>query len=77
MKLQVSELAKLTGVSVRTLHYYDTIGLLKPAEIDTNNGYRFYDKTSIEKLMGYYIFFNEIQPYELFMEALGNVTEVV
>ena len=50
MKLQVSELARLTGVSVRTLHYYDTIGLLKPAEIDANNGYRIYDETSIEKL---------------------------
>lgn len=50
MKLQVSELARLTGVSVRTLHYYDTIGLLKPAEIDANNGYRFYDETSLEKL---------------------------
>ena len=30
-----------------------------------------------EQSMGYYIFFNEIQPYDLFMEALGNVMEVV
>lgn len=50
MKLQVSELARLTGVSVRTLHYYDTIGLLKPAEVDKSTGYRFYDETSLEKL---------------------------
>lgn len=50
MKLQISEIAKLTGVSVRTLHYYDEIGLLKPAETDEYTGYRFYDEASIEKL---------------------------
>lgn len=50
MKLQISELAKQTGVSVRTLHYYDTIGLLKPSGIDPSNGYRFYDETSLQTL---------------------------
>lgn len=50
MKLQISELAKQTGVSVRTLHYYDTIGLLKPSGIDPVNGYRFYDEKSLETL---------------------------
>ena len=50
MKLQISELAKQTGVSVRTLHYYDTIGLLKPAGTDPANGYRYYDEASIERL---------------------------
>ena len=50
MKLQINEFAKLTGVSVRTLHYYDEIGLLKPAEIDKWTGYRFYDAISLEKM---------------------------
>ncbi|MBO5944642.1 MAG: MerR family transcriptional regulator [Clostridia bacterium] len=50
MKLQINEFAKLTGVSVRTLHYYDEIGLLKPAEIDKWTGYRFYDEISLEKM---------------------------
>lgn len=50
MKLQINEFAKLTGVSVRTLHYYDEIGLLKPAEIDKWTGYRFYDEVSLEKM---------------------------
>jgi len=50
LKLQISELAKQTGVSVRTLHYYDTIGLLKPTGIDPANGYRFYDEASLEAL---------------------------
>ena len=48
--MQVTEFAKLTGVSVRTLHYYDEIGLLKPAEIDKWTGYRFYDEISLEKM---------------------------
>lgn len=40
-KYTVSELAKHAGVSVRTLHHYDQIGLLKPAFVATN-GYRYY-----------------------------------
>ena len=50
MKMQINEFAKLTGVSVRTLHYYDEIGLLKPAEVDEWTGYRFYDENSLEKM---------------------------
>ncbi|MBQ2537888.1 MAG: MerR family transcriptional regulator [Ruminococcus sp.] len=38
------------GVSVRTLHYYDEIGLLKPSEVDAQNGYRFYDERSLERM---------------------------
>ena len=45
----VKEVSRLTGVSVRTLHHYDTIGLLKPAQI-TESGYRLYDEAAIEKL---------------------------
>ena len=40
MRLSVSEAARLTGVSVRTLHYYDEIGLLRPSEV-TDAGYRY------------------------------------
>lgn len=45
----VNEVSKLTGVSVRTLHYYDEIGLLHPTEI-TEAGYRLYDDTALERL---------------------------
>lgn len=37
--MTVNEVSKLTGVSIRTLQYYDTIGLLKPIEY-TESGYR-------------------------------------
>lgn len=50
MKMQINEFAKLTGVSVRTLHYYDEIGLLKPAFVDGQNGYRFYDENSLLRM---------------------------
>ena len=50
MKMQTGEFAKLAGVSVRTLHYYDEIGLLKPAFVDEQNGYRFYDEISLERM---------------------------
>ena len=48
--MQINEFAKLAGVSVRTLHYYDEIGLLKPAFVDEQNGYRFYDEISLERM---------------------------
>ena len=45
----VTDIAKITGVSVRTLHHYDAIGLLKPTEV-TEAGYRLYDDTALERL---------------------------
>lgn len=45
----VKEISRMTGVSVRTLQYYDRIGLLKPASY-TEAGYRLYDDTSLERL---------------------------
>lgn len=45
----VKDVSKLTGVSVRTLHHYDQIGLLKPAKV-TEAGYRLYDDASLRRL---------------------------
>lgn len=45
----VAEVSTLTGISVRTLHYYDAIGLLKPAHV-TEAGYRYYDDAALERL---------------------------
>lgn len=50
MKLHIREFAKLTGVSVRTLHFYDEIGLLKPSSVDEQNGYRFYDEYTLTRM---------------------------
>ena len=51
----VNEVSKLTGVSIRTLQYYDTIGLLKPAEY-TESGYRLYDDAALMKLQEILLF---------------------
>lgn len=51
----VKEVSKLTGVSVRTLHYYDEIGLLHPSSI-TESGYRMYDEDSLERLQQIMLF---------------------
>lgn len=45
----VAQLAKLAGVSVRALHHYDEIGLLKPAHIG-QNGYRYYGPEELLRL---------------------------
>ena len=55
----VKEVSKLTGVSVRTLHHYDAIGLLKPATV-TEAGYRLYDDTALERLQTI-LLFRELQ----------------
>lgn len=47
--MKINEVAKLTGVTVRTLQYYDKIGLLKPSEV-LDNGYRVYGETQLETL---------------------------
>ena len=48
--MQIKEFAEFTGVSVRTLHYYHEIGLLKPASVDKFTGYRFYDENSLLRM---------------------------
>ena len=57
--LTVHEVSERTGVSVRTLHHYDAIGLLTPAEV-TQAGYRLYDDRSLKRLHSI-LFFRELQ----------------
>ncbi len=53
----VKEISAITGISVRTLHYYDEIGLLKPTE-KSEAGYRLYDDKALETLQQI-LFFRE------------------
>ena len=72
MKLQIKEFAELTGVSVRTLHYYDEIGLLKPSFVDEQNGYRFYDECSLERMQEI-LFYRELDfPLKSIAEILAS-----
>ena len=70
MKMQIKEFAEFTNVSVRTLHYYDEIGLLKPFYVDENTGYRFYDKNSLLRMQ-------EILFYRELDFSLKDIAEIL
>lgn len=55
----VKEVSKIAGVSIRTLRYYDEIGLLKPTKI-SDAGYRLYDNKALERLQEI-MFFRELE----------------
>ena len=70
--MHIKEFARLTGVSVRTLHYYDEIGLLKPAFVDKQNGYRDYDKKSLERMVEI-LFYRELDfPLKTILKILSS-----
>ena len=58
MAYTVKQLSDLAGVSVRTLHYYDEIGLLKPSRVG-ENGYRYYEVAALLRLQQI-LFFREL-----------------
>ena len=66
--ITAGETARLTGVSVRTLHYYDEIGLLHPAAT-TGAGYRLYNDESLSRLQQI-LFFREL---DVPLEEIGRI----
>jgi len=67
----VKEVSELTGISVRTLHYYDEIGLLSPSQC-TEAGYRLYDDKALERLKQI-LFFREFDiPLKEIRSLLDN-----
>ncbi len=67
----VKEISDLTGISVRTLHYYDEIGLLKPTE-KSEAGYRLYDDKALETLQQI-LFFRE---FDIPLKEIKAVMEI-
>ena len=59
MMMTVNEVSKLAGVSIRTLQYYDKIGLLHPTGY-TDAGYRLYDDADLERLQ-HILLFRELE----------------
>ena len=67
----VKEISELTGISVRTLHYYDEIGLLKPTQ-KSDAGYRLYDDRALE-ILQQILFFREFDiPLKEIKAVLDN-----
>ena len=66
----VKEISRITGVSVRTLHHYDAIGLLKPSAT-TEAGYRLYDGDALERLYMILVF----RELGLSLKEIGTILE--
>lgn len=70
MKLTVKQLARITGTTPRTLHYYDEIGLLRPSFVG-DNGYRYYDEAAALRLQQV-LFYREL---DLSLNAIKAVLD--
>jgi len=72
MRMQIREFAEYTGVSVRTLHYYDEIGLLAPASVEKTTGYRYYDENSLLRMQEI-LFYRELDfPLKCIREMIAS-----
>lgn len=67
----VKHLSQLAGISVRTLHYYDEIGLLKPARVG-DNGYRYYDEQTLLRLQQILLYRELDLPLEHIKRLMGR-----
>ena len=68
--LQIGEFSKICQVSVKTLHHYDKIGLLAPAEVDRFTGYRYYQLEQIDSM-------NYIQRLKRYGFSLEEIQQII
>ncbi len=69
MEYTVQKLAAIAGISTRTLRYYDEIGILKPARINSS-GYRIYSQAEVDKLQQI-LFYRELEV------SLEDIREII
>ena len=67
--LQIGEFSKVCQVSVKTLHHYDKIGLLVPAEVDRLTGYRYYQVEQIDTMN----YIQRLKRYEFSLEEIQQI----
>lgn len=67
--LTISAFAKLSRVTPNTLRYYDEMGLLKPAEVNTDNGYRYYQPAQLQTIL----LINKLKAYHLSLEEIAQI----
>jgi DNA-binding transcriptional MerR regulator len=67
----IKQLARCAGITARTLHYYDEIGLLKPTEVG-ENGYRYYDKAALLRLQQILLYRKMDLPLQEIKEVLDS-----
>ena len=64
--LSIGEFSNICKVSTKTLRYYDEIGLLKPSEINPENGYRYYAIEQLERML----FINRLKSYSFSLDEI-------
>ena len=69
----IGRFSKLTGVSTKTLIWYDQVGLLKPEKVDIENGYRYYGENSFKKLANIHFW----QSMEFSVKEIVNLSKEV
>lgn len=69
--LSIGQMSRACGVSVKTLHHYDRIGLLRPQRIDGDSGYRYYDETQIQTML----LISRLKRYEFSLSDIGALLE--
>lgn len=67
--LSIGTFSKISNTTTKTLRYYDEIGLIKPAHINAENGYRYYDVTQLETML----LINRLKQYSLSLEEISDV----
>jgi DNA-binding transcriptional MerR regulator/effector-binding domain-containing protein len=70
--LSIGEFSKICEVSTKTLRYYDEIELIKPDEINPENGYRYYSIKQLKKML----FINRLQSYYFSLEEIKAILEL-
>lgn len=66
--LSIGQLARICNVTPKTLRHYDKVGLLKPAKINSENGYRFYFKSHITRVLA----IKQLQELGVSLEQVGR-----
>ncbi|MDA7026674.1 MerR family transcriptional regulator [Bacillus sp. CLL-7-23] len=69
--LSIGEFSKICGVSAKTLRYYDEIGLIKPDEVNEENGYRYYSIKQLKKML----LINRLKTYNFSLEDINIFLE--
>lgn len=64
--LSIGDFSKICEVSTKTLRYYDEMGLIKPDEINPENGYRYYSIRQLKKML----FINRLKSYHFSLEEI-------
>ncbi|MDK2952063.1 MAG: hypothetical protein PWQ77_1728 [Kosmotogales bacterium] len=70
--LSIGEFSKVCEVSTKTLRYYDEIGLIKPDEVNNENGYRYYSINQLKKML----FINRLKSYHFSLEEIKAILEM-